>query len=52
MKNKVQFATKETPAKCYIWSTALYGVKIGNFGNQIVNNRKAPKCRAGEGWRR
>ena len=37
--------------KCYIWSMALYGLKLGRFGQQIRNTCKVPKCGAGEGWR-
>jgi len=38
--------------KCYIWSIALYGLKLGRFGLLIRNSWKVLKCGAGEGWKR
>ena len=38
--------------KCYIRSMALYGLKLGRFGQQIRNTWKVLKYGAGGGWRR
>jgi len=35
--------------KCYIWSMVL---KLGRFGQYIINTWKILKCGAGEGWKR
>jgi hypothetical protein len=38
--------------KCYIWSIALYVLKLGHFGQYIINTWKVLNCSAGEGWKR
>jgi len=46
--SKLDVNLREKLIKCYIWSVALCGAELGDFGKWIRNNLCVLKCGAGE----